>query len=418
MKKQVLLLLVFALVFTGIVVQAEDTVTLRVVTMFAGADAAADAYQQAIAQFQAANPYIEIIDESATFDDSVKVRIENDFAAGNEADITMYFTDAMSTPIVESGRVLAIDQLLKADPEWANAFSQPALEQIRYQDGKLYALPITGFYEGLILNVDLFTRYDVEYPTSWDKLVKAIEVFKENGIVPMAVGLGMTPHYQIEHSVLKVGGAAAHGAGLANGIHPMWIEGLKNIKELYEMEAFQKDTLTQGWEGARTLFKQGKAAMIVEGSWAIADCQNDGANTVTMIAYPKSGPLGDGTDMIAGFTSGMYLSKEAYHDPEKQEAVLRLYKFLTSKDFIKKIAEANGGLPAAKVTPAQLTQPYLDGLAAFQAAKHVCLPIDAQIPRPAWQEIVNGIAYICAGRKSPEEVLTAAREIYLEIKGQ
>ncbi|MDI3548786.1 MAG: raffinose/stachyose/melibiose transport system substrate-binding protein [Halanaerobiales bacterium] len=417
MKKKVLLLLVLALVFSVSVVQAADKVTLRVVTMFAGADPVSEVYQETIEQFMAENPNIEIIDESATFDDSVKVRFENDFAAGNEPDITMYFTDAQAAPIVESGKVVPLDDLI-ADGVVGEGILPSVLEQVRYEDGNVYAIPITGFYEGLILNVDLFEKYDVDYPTSWEKLVEAIETFKANGVTPMAVGLGIIPHYQIEHSILKVGGAAAHDAGFENGIHPMWVEGLKNIKTLYDMGAFQKDTLTQGWEGARALFKQGEAAMIVEGSWAIADCQNEGANTVTMIAYPKSGPLGNPTDMIAGFTSGMYMSKEAYNDPTRQEAVLKLFKTLTSPAFIKKAAEANGGLPAAKVTPEGLAQPYLDGLKAFQEAEHISLPIDAQIPRPAWTEIVNGIAYICVGRRTPEEVLQAAYDVYLEIEGQ
>lgn len=417
MKRKLLLLLVLALIFTVSIVQAADKVTLRVVTMFAGADPVSDLYQATIEEFMAENPDIEIIDESATFDDSVKVRVENDFAAGNEPDITMYFTDAQAAPVVESGKVLPLDDLI-AEGVVGKDILPSVYEQIRYEDGSVYAVPITGFYEGLILNLDLFEEYDVDYPASWDKLVEAVETFKDNGITPMALGLGVTPHYQIEHSILKVGGAAAHDAGLENGIHPMWVEGLNNIKELYDLGAFQKDTLTQGWEGARSLFKQGKAAMLVEGSWAIADASNNGEIKVTMIAYPKSATLGDPTDMIAGFTSGMYLSRDAYHDPVKKDAVLKLFKTLTSAEFIKAAAEANGGLPAAKVTPEGLPQPYLDGLAAFQAAEHISLPIDAQIPRPVWTEIVNGVSYVCAGRKTAEEVLQSAYDIYLEIENQ
>jgi len=416
-KKRVLLFLVLALVFSVSVVQAADKVTLRVVTMFAGADPVSEVYQKTIEQFMAENPNIEIIDESATFDDAVKVRVENDFAAGNEPDITMYFTDAQAAPIVESGKVLPLDDLL-TDGVVGEGILPSVFEQIRYEDGHIYAIPITGFYEGVILNKGLFAEYNVDYPTSWEKLVEAIEIFKANGVTPMAVGLGIIPHYQIEHSILKVAGAAAHDAGFENGIHPMWAEGLQNIKTLYDMGAFQKDTLTQGWEGARALFKQGKAAMLVEGSWAIADASNNFEIDVTMIPYPKSGPLGNPTDMIAGFTSGMYLGKEAYNDPAKKDAVLKLYQTLTSPEFIKAAAEANGGLPAARVTPEGLRQPYLDGLKAFQAAEHISLPIDAQIPRPAWTEIVNGIAYICAGRRTPEEVLQAAYDVYLEIEGQ
>lgn len=417
MKRKVFWMLIMVLVLSVSVVKAADDVSLRVVTMFGGADPVSEVYQEVITRFQEENPGVEIIDESATFDESVKARIENDFAAGNEPDITMYFTDSQARPLVDSGKVLPLKELMEDDPEWASAFQKSVLDQVRYKDGKIYAIPITGWYEGLILNVDLFEKYGVDYPTSYYKLVDAIETFKENDIVPMALGIGLTPHYMIEHTILKVGGAEAHDAGLVDGVHPMWVKGLEHLKELYDMGAFQRDALTQNWEGARTLFKQGKAAMIVEGSWAIADCQNEGANTVTMIAYPKSGPGGNATDILAGFTSGMYLSKRAYNNQDKKDALVKLFKTLTSKEFIKKAAEANGGLPAAKVSPDYTNEAYFDSLAMFNEAEHAVLPIDAQIERPAWQELVDGIAYIMADRKSAEQVLEEVREVELEAKG-
>ena len=414
-KRSTILVLTLILVLTVGVVNA-GAVELRVYSMFSGADPASGVYEDLIEEFKAEHPDVEIVDESATLDESVKVRIENDFASGNEPDITMYFTDSQAKPIVESGRVIPLNKILNNNPEWKAGFLDSVLEQVKYSDGNIYALPITGFYEGLIVNLDLFEEYDVKIPENEEELYTAIETFRANGIVPMAAGLGMTPHYNIEHAILKAGGAEAHDSGIADGINPMWVEGLNHMEELYEAEAFQKDTLTQDWSGARQLFKQGRAAMLVEGSWAIADAQNDGANRVTIVPYPKVGEKGNKTDLIAGFTSGMYLSKEAYNDEEKKEIVVELLKHLTSKEAIKRIAEANGGLPAADVTPAGLSKPYQDGLEMFKNADHVSLPIDAQIQRPAWQTLVDGVAYIVSGRRSPEDILEKVREIELQTK--
>ncbi|HLV09487.1 MAG TPA: extracellular solute-binding protein, partial [Halanaerobiales bacterium] len=181
MKTRLLFLLVMALILAAGAAQAAD-ISLRVVTMFAGADPVSELYESTIEEFLEENPGVNIIDESATFDDSVKVRVENDFAAGNEPDILMYFTDAQAQPIVASGRVLPLDDLIK-EGVIGEGILPAVLEQIRYQDGNVYAIPITGFYEGLILNVDLFEEYDVDYPADWDKLVEAIETFDANGIV-------------------------------------------------------------------------------------------------------------------------------------------------------------------------------------------------------------------------------------------
>lgn len=415
MKKRMLLVLTVLLVLS-VGVSSAGAVELRVYTMFSGADPASDVYEELVEEFKAEHPGVDIVDESATLDESVKVRIENDFASGNEPDITMYFTDSQKAPVIQSGRVVPLNDLLANDSEWKEGFLPSVLEQTRHDDGNIYALPITGVYEGIIVNLDLFEKYDVKIPETREELFAAVETFRANDIVPMAAGLGMTPHYNIEHAILKVGGAAAHDAGIADGVNEKWVEGLNHMKNLYEAEAFQRDSLTQDWSGARQLFKQGRAAMLVEGSWAISDAANEGANTVKMVPYPKIAEAGNKSDVIAGFTSGMYLGKDAYNDSEKKEAAVALLKHLTSKESIKKIAEANGGLPAADVTPAGLTKPYREGLEMFKNADHASLPIDAQIQRPAWQTLVDGIAYIVSGRRSAEDVLESVREIELQAR--
>ena len=398
--KRIFVLTVVLVLSMAVMVQAADNVTLRVVTMFGGTDPVTEVFENTIKEFQANNPGIKIIDESATADDAYKVRVENDFAAGNEPDITMYFT-----------------QTLVEDPEWAGGLLDSALDQVRDADGNVYAIPITGFYEGLIVNLDLFKKYGLELPTDWAKFEKAIEVFNDNDIAPIAAGLGKIPHYNIEHFILKVAGPEGHSAGLVDGINPGWVEGLNTIKELYKEASFMRDTLTTGWEESQNLFAAGKAGMIIEGSWAVNTCMNDGANNVTIMPMPaKPGTTGNDSDMVAGFSSGFYLSKKAYNDPQKKEMVLKLFKEITSKGFIKKAAEANGGLPAAKVTPEGLLQPYLDGINAVQNAENLVMPIDSQIARPAFAEIVKGVAYICADRRDAEEVLEAARQIELSAQ--
>ncbi len=415
--KKIFVLTMILVLSMAIMVQAADNVTLRVVTMFGGTDPVTEVFENTIKEFEANNPGVKIIDESATADDAYKIRVENDYIAGNEPDVTMYFTQAMGKPIIQTNRVMPLDKLLAEDPEWAGGLLDSALDQVRAEDGNLYAIPITGFYEGLIVNLDLFEKYDLELPTDWTKLERAIDVFKKNDIAPIAAGLGKIPHYNIEHFILKVAGAEGHSAGLVNGVDQGWVEGLNTIKDLYKEASFMRDALTTGWEESQNLFAAGRAGMIIEGSWAINTCMNDGANNVTIMPMPaKPGTAGNNSDMVAGFSSGFYLSREAYNDPNRKEIVLKLFKELTSKAFIKKAAEANGGLPAAKVTPEGLLQPYIDGINAVQNADNLVMPIDSQISPPAFAEIVKGVAYICAERKEAEEVLEAAREIELSAQ--
>ncbi|BDU51651.1 ABC transporter substrate-binding protein [Haliovirga abyssi] len=389
---------------------------IRIATMFGGTDPAAKVYQAALKDFEAANN-VKILDESATGDDAFKTKIENDFAAGNEADLTFYFTGGMGAPLIKSGRVVPLNDLLSADTKWGNGILDSVKEQVKEPNGNIYAIPVTGFYEGLMVNTQLFEKYNLELPTDWDKFIKAVKVLKENGEVPLAIGLGKTPHYAIEYFILKAAGAKGHDSGLVNGINNFWVQGLDEIKTLYAMGAFPKDSLTTGWEAAQNLYKQGKAGMTIEGSWFVGGLPDqDHTKVLPVPAIP--GTKGVNSDIIAGFTSGYYLSKRAYNDPNKKDIVLKLLKYLTTPAMIKKMATANGGVPAANVKIEGLSPAKASGNAMVAKAEHMSLPIDAQISRPAFMEIVRGVPYISVGRKDSRAVLETARNVELEAKGK
>lgn len=396
-------------------------VELEITTMFGGADPASDAYQNALIEFEKTHD-VEIIDDSTTMDDAVKVRIENAFQANNEPDITMYFTDAQSAPLINSNNVVSYtDEIFSKYPDLKNRYLEDPLEQQRWKDDHIYGIPVTGFYEGLIINKDLFEEHNVPLPTNWDNFITAIEKFNEADIVPIGAGLGRVPHYMIEHAILVMGGAEQHNAGLADGVPQGWIDGLNLIKRLYEMEAFPVDTLNMGWEQPREMFRRKEVAMLPEGNWALGALEEN-YDTMTIMPMPVP-PEGRGQEgsIIAGFTSGYFISKDAYNDNEKGELVVELVKHLTSKDVMSDIVEANAGLPSIR----GINVDELEGLAEIEQkgvslandASNIVLPTDAKISRPAFQEIVDGVGYIVEGQKSAKEVLESARKIELEAQG-
>lgn len=413
----ILTLVVSLMIFTTTIAGAVD---LDVSTMFGGADPASDAYQQAIAEFEEMYD-VEINDDSTTMDDAVKVRIENSFQANNEPDLTMYFTDEQAAPIINSGNVVSYtDDVFPKYPELKERYLEDPLEQQRWKDGNIYGVPITGFYEGLIINEDLFEKYDLALPTNWENFITAIEKFNEEGIVPLGVGLGRIPHYMLEHAILVMGGAEQHNAGLIDGIPQGWIDGLNLIKELYEMNAFPVDTLNMGWEQPREMFRRKELAMLPEGNWALGALEeNHDTMTIMPMPVPPEGK-GEYGSIIAGFTSGYFISEDTFQDEEKEELVVELVKHLTSKDVITNIVEANAGLPAIKGVNVDelkgLSSVERKGVSLADNASNIVLPTDAKISRPAFQEIVDGVAYIVEGQKTAKEVLEAAREIELEAK--
>lgn len=390
-----------------------EPVELRIVTMFGGTDPATVAFEAQLEAFMAANPNVTIKNESMTaVGDEFRTKVKTDFSTGNEADINFFFTGADVEGIIEAGRVVALDEIQAAYPNVAKDVSAGVLDSVRTGDGKVYAIPMTGFYEGLFVNKALFEQYGLELPTTWDNLEKAITVFKENGIVPFAGPLAQS-HYMIEHFIYASAGAEGHQNVLDGDVPASWVDGLNNIKKLYDGGAFAADALSMDIELAQILFRQEKAAMILEGSWFIGGCEDALKEKMTVLPMPAApGGAKDPSSIVGGFSSGYYLSRSAFEDSAKREAAVALLDFLTTADAIKEIAQANGGSPSAPVVVEGLPQVAVDGHQMAASAKALSMPIDSRLSPEAFNYIVKeGVPFIAFGERSAEEVLAEVKNI-------
>ena len=175
---------------------AEGGVTLRTISCFAGQDGSADEYV-AILQHYESMTGNTVIDNSSVIDESWKTDILKDFAAGNEPDILFFFAaGADSAPILS--RVVSLEEINTTYPD----MNLPENDILREPDGKVYAVPVRGYWEGLYVHTDLFELYHAPLPTDWHSLLEAIRIFRENGIVPIAISLSDIPHYLAEMSLL------------------------------------------------------------------------------------------------------------------------------------------------------------------------------------------------------------------------
>lgn len=388
-------------------------VELRIVTMFGGTDPATQVFEQQLLDFQAANPNVKIVNESMTsVGDEFRTAVKTDFSTGNEADVTFFYTGADVKGIIEAGAVVSYEEVWESFPEVGKDISAGILDSVREFDGKVYALPMTGFYEGLFVNKSLFEQYNLELPTTWDNLLAAIEVLKENGVTPFAGPIAQS-HYLIEHFILSEAGIEGHQNVLDGDIPESWVNGLTNIKELYDMGAFSEDALSMEIEASQNLFKQGKAAMILEGSWFIGGCDPALQEQMTVVPMPTApGGAKDPSDIVAGYSSGYYISRQSYDNADKQKAVVDLVAYLTTADAIKAIATANGGTPSATVTVEGLPQVALDGHKMAAAAAGLSMPIDSRLTPEAFNYIVkNGVPFIAYGENTALEVLEEVKKI-------
>ncbi len=413
-KKISFLILVFFLLFSLLMGSAQEKIKIRAVTYFTGEDPWTSVWQSVIKEFMKKYPNVEIIDEATpTAGDLIRTKIKTDFASGNEPDVAFFFIGADAEPLLKTRKVYAWDEDLEKDTDWSKNFYKGALEFARYKgpikdyDGKIYALPTIGFYEGLFVNKDLFDKYKLDLPTTWDKLLKAISVLKSKNIIPIA-GSILDSYYLIETLILSAGGPEGH----KTPFHPSWEKGLDYIKRLYILNAFPKDSLTLKDEQARELFFDKKAGMMINGSWCVGGLK-DKVNTIIMPVPVIPGGKAHPTDIIGGFGSGWYVSKEL--NEKKNGIPVKFVKYITSPEVEAKFI-AIGGVPAIKCKVEKVSPAAQSGYDMMERARTVSMPIDAQINPEAFTYIRTNLAYVVTGKKTAKALLAEAKKIHEEAK--
>jgi raffinose/stachyose/melibiose transport system substrate-binding protein len=408
--RTLLLIIAVLLLFSTFMSFAQSTVKLRVVTYFTGEDPFSPAWKDAMALFKQKYPNVEIIDEAVpTANDAIRTKVKTDFATDNEPDVMFFFTGADAIPLLKTGKIYAWDEEIEKDKKWSDNFNKAALKFTTYKgdikeyDGKIYALPTIGFYEGLFVNKDLFEKYNLALPTDWNKFTKAISILKSRNIIPIA-GSILESYYLIETFILSAGGPEGHDTPF----HPSWETGLNYIKQVYKLGAFPKDALTIKDDQARELFYTKKAGMMVNGSWCVGGLK-DKENTVIMPLPVVPGGKAHPTDIIGGFGSGWYVSKKA--NAEKKGLPVEFVKFMTSPEIVAKFVSI-AGVPAVKVNLTGLSPAAKSGFDMMAKARAICMPIDAQIVPEAFTKIRLGLSYVVTEERSAKDLLKEAKEIH------
>lgn len=392
---------------------SKNPVTLKTVSMFGGTDPNAEVYQAINKEFMEENDWVTIEDNSQTSDEDWKAAMAADFSVGNEPDVFQFFTDATANTILATDKFVTLEEIRAEYPEYAKDTLDSALEAVTNPDGVQRAVPTTGYWEGLFCNKDLFDQYNVELPTDWASLVTAIETFKENDIIPIACSLNNVPHYWIEFLMLYAAGEEDYTA-IPETAPEGWVKGLETFKTLRDMGAFPADTDTVDDAYTGQLFKDKKAAMQLDGSWYAGGIE-DTENTV-VIAFPGvENQKAQAGAMVGGISSGFYITKKAWEDPDKREAAVKFVEAHTCKAGVQRYWESTGAISKAAVEVDSVDGMSGLALSAMQytnAASSINAPTDSRLGSAAYGQLVSSIVKVSIGELSAEDAINEALSIY------
>ena len=313
---------------------AAQGITLHTISCFAGPDSSDEIYVDILHRYETETGNT-VIDSSSASDEAWKTSVLNEFAVGNEPDILFFFAaGADSRPILP--RVVPLEEINSAYPE----LHLPETEALREEDGSVYAVPVRGYWEGLYVHTDLFEQYGAPLPRDWDSLMEAIRIFRENGIVPIAISLSDIPHYLAELAILACADKEDQQTRprTLEEVPESWVEAMRVVRELAEAGAFAENAWATYDDAAEDLFLQKRAAMRFEGSWFTTSIPPAWMDTMEVLPMPRRDGNGVSDCYIGGVSMGFYLTRRAWNS-RRRDAAVRLLAMLTTPENKARLAD-------------------------------------------------------------------------------
>jgi ABC-type glycerol-3-phosphate transport system substrate-binding protein len=323
----ILLLFIFGLLFVS-----AAPVKIRFAHMWQpGANDEADTALAILKKLQANNPQFEILSE-VVVGDEMRNKIRVDVAANNPPDIWQFWVGNVLSDYAKAGTLLDVTNYLAkskklkkadiADSSWATATI----------DGVIRAVPRNIALGVFIANKELFQKYSLKYPKTWDEFVAVSKEFRKRGIIPTNIGSkgGNPSHFWFGDLVCqyKSGPSATLNVGAAaNFKDPSFVKAAKYVQMMAENKMFPDDVMANGdWSPSIALWNQGNVAMCYTFPWMYGAFDPALIEKYEIIPIPRLPDAErDPATFIQGTVNDSYcLAAKGFNDPAKQAAIVAI----------------------------------------------------------------------------------------------
>lgn len=294
MNKRLLLVVLLSLVLiVGLLGFAQEKT--KITAWKWGATAIALKYlQNAVNTFNAAYPNysLNIVGKKATEYNSI---LTTALQGGVGPDVFLTRVNPMPTQFAKAGFVEPLEKLV---PLLAD-YDPSTLTPLSYK-GHVYAVPYAAVGYGIFYNVDLFKKYNLTVPKTWEEFIALCDKLQALGVTPISMSNATWVYTEIYHPAIA-----------ASFLSDQWLKDLIAGKVNFTDKAFVRTFeaakqlekyFIKGWQGvsygdSHEIFESGKAAMIFDGNWMIPDFRGSGLNFDIFLCPPPADLANAGAKM-------------------------------------------------------------------------------------------------------------------------
>ncbi|MCA9877123.1 MAG: sugar ABC transporter substrate-binding protein [Thermomicrobiales bacterium] len=281
-------------------IAAAQEATLNYPSWMLGEAGVGDYWKASVDEFQSQHPGVTLattLIPSAEYEDKTFTQI----AAGSTPDIYPAFTNMVP-------RLMAEDLLEPLDPFIGDAAwfaNELPILQVAQRDGQTYGVVLTASPQGLLYNQELLDAAGVGVPETVDEFYDAVLAVKEKTgewgyIFSMDTAEEQNAYISTMQWVLGFGSDWAQPDATPSANAPETVEAIN-----WQMKMIDSGAVPVGMAtlDARNLFKDGKAAFMIDGPWVMTLVKNENPDL-----YPSIGYAAPPTPTHAAVTGGAFFT--------------------------------------------------------------------------------------------------------------
>lgn len=420
----ILLGLLVLAVFVGCAKKPE---TLKVLYYI---DATAPGYAEDVAvwdKFVKDNPDIKL-EKEELFNEPYHQKVQAYIAAGEFPDVIYMWPSGRSALVHEKKLVKDLGQLLGS--AYLQDFNAAAINPAQQSGNYLAILPQSFTYTTVMYaNTKLLADNGLAVPKTYEELKAMVPVLKAKGI--QTVLMANKDTWVMQSCLFSTVAGRMAGdeffdqvkTGAAKLTDKPFVDALAFIDTMYKDGVLSRDTVQLGYGEGPGVFAAGKAAFYIDGDWRQGAFITDKASgkalidpaaqnsDFAMIAFPAiPGEKNPGeVSAIAGVGYG--ISSAIPAGSKKEEAAVRLVKYLYSPEVQQIRLELGAFIPTRKGVTSDKIEPFTKKVADYyQANTNTCYVLDGVLDPSVYTPINDGLQQMGLGTTTPAKVAEEAQK--------
>ena len=303
---------------------------------------AVETYNKLIEKFEEENPDIDVVFSAPP--DATTV-LKTMLVKGDAPEIISLSADRSYADFVDAN--ILEDLTGKINLDNVNEVYNKMLKDLEVEKREgIYGIPYALNASGVIYNKDIFESLNLEIPKTWDEFLTVAKIVSDNEITPFYFTLkeswtALPPWNTISSTLVSSDSFSKVNNGETT-FNKLYSESSDKIIEL--LQYGHSDNFGVGYNDGNLAFAQGKSAMYLQGSYAIAPilAVNSDIN-IGMFPLPASNNVEE-NKLVSGVDVYFSIPKES----KNKEESIRFIEFLLREENSKQYIEEQGAFSSIK----------------------------------------------------------------------